>query len=1421
AVVSATFETFSTVVGRDVSIVVQAGRVFELHGPVVSAPTVIGLNSGALVSDFVGSMSELWDEIITAHPIFDMAQAQSTATIDVDAGASIDARSFLAHAVANASAAAQPEGGSIGLGIAVAIAQPTATVDYAGTLTTSGDATLQAETDAQTSAVADTTTFSYLAKKAPAYAGAAAFAISIQQAVAQTVVEDGAMLTVGGDLAVDAGATSHDRTFARSTAGTKGSVGFAVALALESTNVAAELDATATVGGDVTVDASMTTAPVDTTKFLDVLPGVASGVAAQAGVGTDSKGDFLDDSQANAYSAITGPVWGFVGDLWNGNYFKSNRTNSQNPVPQNTPAPPPNKRAGALAFEYEQTQTTARIGNGGANGDGLYGKVQAGGSVAVDSEIQYRPNLSASSQATNSSTSTDVPPKPSTAATRFDGSYTLAVGVYLNEADATISQDAQVDAKGAVTVQAQSLDDYVFTYGTDVVAAASADPDYTTSDGTVTIQHGQVVEADSSHTGTGEAGVVYEYLPATPTTVDLQTADFGDTSTWLPLGNLDEYRAVGAVQELTTYLNNNLGLDANLVDAWSQATAGGDTQEDFAGSAMFMEVQNHATALIDSGAQVNQDSAYRTTDQVVTVEAQSDSDLVTMGGNIRFPGVQGNINSWTIDPVKPGGGTTTNGYRAIGFTLQVYDIRGSADATIADSAAVHASALNVTATTEDMVIVVGASGGKAGNGSDFNGAFGITLVTEETIAQIAQGAIIDVTGAVKVSAKNTTYLLGFYGGVAEGMTAGYGATVGVNYVQRDTEAIVGSKVEDAATDPSGSLTAGSVSITATNGGFVGTFTVSGSQASDNSSNASQGSTGQDNADGSSVNDAGQAQTPDNGDVYDQVLQELESNPRYGTPSSQLSEDPPPPPTGKSGIGISGAVSLEIVDDDAQAYIRRMGTVTAPGGLTLNATDATILVALAGGVAEAGAAGGGEGSQRGIAGAVTIIIGYGTTDAFVDTPGSFSVGALTVDASRTGDVVSLTAGMAGAKGRQGDATAGSVAITVLDETTATALDGVPGTASGLVSLDAHDGRPVIVVAGSSAFGGNQGVGAALAFTSIFDTVSSAVDQASTFAYENGLTIKAVSDGLIVAVTGSVGQGSDDYGAAGTLSVNVIANTIEAQYLNSAAGSGSSGDVSLLADDGSSIWAFAGGFASGKSSGFGVALALNFILNTVKTNVSGSTLTATGTLTLTSEETGELIGVAVGGAGSQGYSVAGAIGADQTDNTITTSVSDGTVSGGGAVLLKANDEETIVSVAGGLSLPTTSGAGASVGVNLIGDTTQVQLDDAIVTSTGSTVTIDGNGDEVLVAVGVGGTGGDRFGFGGSISVNQVENSVLADVSDSSSVNAQGDISIDASDDTTVVVVAGGYAKLNKTAIGAAVATAQVANTIDAVVDGSSVT
>ena len=367
---------------------------------------------------------------------------------------------------------------------------------------------------------------------------------------------------------------------------------------------------------------------------------------------------------------------------------------------------------------------------------------------------------------------------------------------------------------------------------------------------------------------------------------------------------------------------------------------------------------------------------------------------------------------------------------------------------------------------------------------------------------------------------------------------------------------------------------------------------------------------------------------------------------------------------------------------------------------------------------------------------------GTTDAVIDGPTSLTVPAVTLTATRTGWIVSLTAGVSGASGVGGTAVAGSVGVSNASWTTETAIRNTSGTVSGPIMLTAKDAANIILVSGSAAFGGKTGVGAAVAFSRIANTVSSTLtDLALDFTGSPAIGLTASASALIVAVAASAGVGTTSGGGIGTAAVNMIANPVTAAIRRLTTRSGKAGSVGLTATDTSASYAVSGAVGVGSKGGIGAAVAVNSLANTITAAVESSTLPLSGTFSARSSEAGTAVTIVIAaGISAQGFSGAGSVAVNVLDNTIDTHLRNSSVGATGNAVLAATDSATSVALAGGLALAGGSAAvGAAVAVNFLGNSTTATVEGSTLTAggTGATATIGASGAEVLITEAIGAT------------------------------------------------------------------------------------
>ena len=842
--------------------------------PTVGDARLSGLDFG---SKFDSATQLIIESVKGLSVIVAVSDSTSIATISIGQTAVIEAANFVATTNADARVTPSPFA-VLGLAVSVGMVNTTSTVTIEGTIITTGDLTVSANAFNKADVVAQVLPSS--AKSGNAIAAA----VSVINSNATAHVTDAAILTVGNNLSVISETLDRERVLARAVSGLDGKRALTLALSLGHGYTYAFLDGTADVGGDIEVYALQHKEKINTevkiAGYIGYIPGVpkapqvVSGVKAYSAVGQSSTGNLLTDLSATTKNAEkAGAVGGakfayakysaWKGDSppgWLSQKFTAIKTKVQSVSKSASdwfsstrlgkylakPGPVKDQTL-AVAVAVDGKDVAARIGDGVTTDGSSGANVQANGSIIILAKLESRPDLSAVAKSTNSSLPTE---KIKVADSGQGGG--IVVGIYNNTANATISGDAEVDAGETLTVQADVLNqiDPSSLWGANLITpfTENSNATYTnTKTGLTLVNPGETVDIDSTPGGgKGDLGSRYKFKGDLPTSIDLTAEDYTNTTLWENLGTHDNQIKQTFLANLTGYLNENLGLDDNLVDSWSQSSATGQKATKVL-SATVLLLNHTADATIKNGAQINQDLALRSANQDIVVLANSVNQAVNLVGNFKTPVVGGgSTKSWNIsDPVQkqnfqaPGiGASAADDGSAAGASLGVYYFENVVRAVIEDGVMAYADSLKVHADNLVLAIVLGASGSK-GDASSRVGVGTVNVINNTTLAQIENGATITVGnkvlsdadaagGSVWVGAEDTAYVVTVAGTVATSDQSGIGVSIALNTILRNTEAVIGNRLGDDTIDVRGALTSsGAVTLTAANHGFVGSFAIAG------------------------------------------------------------------------------------------------------------------------------------------------------------------------------------------------------------------------------------------------------------------------------------------------------------------------------------------------------------------------------------------------------------------------------------------------------------------------------------------------------------------------------------------------------------------------------------------------------------------
>ncbi len=610
------------------------------------------------------------------------------------------------------------------LSVAIGIAYTEAIIDIANAnITTTSDVSVHASVDhtMNVEGKASNEEFSDLP--------ALALGVSIINSSAIATIGPQAVLTVGNDLFVQANTVDLNSNSAEAEADVQGNLAIAVAISVESGETLASIDGKATVTRNVNVTAKHE----NSESNLGSSAGV--GAADDSGI-KDAVLDFLGDANNEGQNAekATGPfvlaginliplkkIFGAARDKF-GDAPTFGPENKPNDIQRKS-----TQGAISIGVLEDSNQVKARIGDGVLGNPANVANVDAGGFINVIANLQNRPDISITS-------STEYDPE----VTSIDGgrvnialtgdvntgaSLAINVSSIDDDAQAIIAGNATVNAKGALTVDAQAINEFdpASTFGTNLAEPFSEEArrgTHQSDSGSKTLNSGDSVFVLKGHTAGGEDETLYKYVGLDGAQVNLATEDYSNTDRWEAVVR-GTALAFSFLSTLTDYLDDNLGIDNQLVQYWTQANAKGQKKNSLAASVAVANIKHDAQSRIASGAKVNQNAAgsFRTGTQEVSVTAKSQNDTVNLGGQFQTLGLDDVTSKEWYQKLGEnfknfGGGGNGGGEtgRAVGATALVFLYKNDVGAHIEDGAAVFTKALEVIAENQGLDVTVGLQG---------------------------------------------------------------------------------------------------------------------------------------------------------------------------------------------------------------------------------------------------------------------------------------------------------------------------------------------------------------------------------------------------------------------------------------------------------------------------------------------------------------------------------------------------------------------------------------------------------------------------------------------------------------------------------------------------------------------------------------
>lgn len=1341
----------------------------------------------------------------------------------------------------------------------VLLAQATSSITLGATINAAGNVVIEAE------ALANTTL------KTPSLI----FGVSVgsSTATASAIVENGAVITAGGDFSLT---TTVDNTLNVTSAAMKGiqktiaqkvlhipsGPGLFVAVGVADSNNTAAVDSGAVIEADsVAVRAETTNSFSTAAKSVVITPQKNMGEAIGVAVAT-----YSSDTSAHIGGTVTAVV-------------------------------------GGVSVAAESVNVVDR--------------------VSAASAVKAKPPLAGRMMGAVTKKLAGTK-DPKAGFSQFSMAASVAVAVSSNNAEAYIADGAVVTAAGDIVVTARAEDNFkvISTAAAKLNAAVSiagavAVTDYTNTASArigadATVISGGDVSVTADAVVPSQFKVVSDFITLMTWFADLDqnitapSIDFSLPSIDSSTGTIDFAASQNTLTQLSTYSSQTLAellepvqllvgylkvVPTSIATTFVQASSASKTEKDkktglvkdpnaigkFSASGIVnvQSVDNAASAVIGAGAVVSGDT--------VAVDAAASMDTISIAG-MKLGKIQD-----VIALLKAGGaaGNESSGSGA-GGTYNGQTFANRATALVDDGAVVTATAGGITvgATVDDWMLNIAQAGGSAEK-FGVSGAFAWNNATHEAVAHVEDTATLAATGNVDIEASTSYQNINIAGAIQKGGTASVGAAVVLNQVSNTTEAFVGDTSSSAEPAVSGapilsfagnaitrsggnwttdgfrvgqliqvSGTAGNnglyriVSITA--GGR--TLTLDAALAAETTAAAGVSALGSITSGGAVRLDARSdellvtvtvAASQSSGGTKKEETGSSADDPLDGESLPNLFGEEPTNVTQVAGIAISGGASVNTVSDVTRACVSDGVHVEAAGDLTITADNQALLVSVSTALgldmskADGGAALAGSFAYQDLDRDVKAY----AQDAVISAQNVSTV------ASSDDLVVSVSAGGGGSK-KGKLSVAGSADLVLVDSDVQaglwadTSLD-----AGGDVTIDASGKLLDVSVAGAVSYSGGAtgvgGFGAAADAVALAQTVKAFIGDNAVVDAAGDISITASQDTDIISVAacGAVTKGK--IGMTGSASIQVVTNVVEAS-IGAGAVVTTPGSLLLDADDSLFVVSVAGAVAYGNTAGFGASGAVGVIDQTTRASIGdgasvsaqghgdgvsgGNGLSANGIVI--DAGTSDTIFRIAGGGGVSSKTVGGAFSASTDTMDIDTlayigdrAVINATTAGAAAsqaVRLRAEDSLFKVGVAGSLGVSKAVGVGIAADVEVIGRRTKAYIGSNSIVNAVDDVALqaDTNGKIFSFAAGLG-IGSDTAGVAGSAAVVTTTDVTRSSIGSGSTVSVGGDVALHAASDMLLVGGAGVFAVGGKAGVGLTNVTVVRSDTVETEISGSTVT
>ena len=698
------------------------------------------------------------------------------------------------------------------------------------------------------------------------------------------------------------------------------------------------------------------------------------------------------------------------------------------------------------------------------------------------------------------------------------------------------------------------------------------------------------------------------------------------------------------------------------------------------------------------------------------------------------------VTSWKDSDIDYGAGSQKTG---VGGSSAYINIDNETTASIGDEVVLNTGSdgdLLVDADSRVRQYSFAMSGIEAGN-LGIAGSFTHNQHENQTTASIGVGTQI-VAGSISVTSDSDLWAMGFAGGVLHAGNYGFGVSVATNNVDRQTNAYIGSLAGagggsiTAAGDLlveannqggvygfalSGAFQSNQL---ATSGAAQNTNALSGAVPSSFSSAGNIGYYGIGFSGDAAVNDV---INDANAFMHENAVIEARGvTVRATDQTSVVAAAGSAALTSKyRSLGIAGSFAHNKVNGSALAWIRDAQVITGTGGLNVVAERAAASGVWAGTASAAVSKGdfaaannvslndstwmtqanlydvsvlaGSDALLRAEDDSKTISIaaaaalqgkvGFGASFALNSMEGTTATGInnsamelqqrLILESSNDSRIVSA-AGSLGSADQFGFA--GTVAINELNSVVDSSITDSIVVAGARVSVHATDDSSILSISGAVVAYDGSGFGGALALNQVNQQVHAAIAGSEVMA-DRLTSVRATANGEIKAFAVGV-AGQKSWGLAGSMAINRLDSTVDANVSESLVES-TRGFV-VQADSNGLVESYAGGFAGAGTGAIGAAVSLNEIDAQIASQIADSIIASTeGLVRVSGTANSKLQSLAVGGAGAQSFALGGGVATNDIQANLSVNVIGSTIESAQNFELSAENRNLIKALSGGVA------------------------------------------------------------------------------------------------------------------------------------------